>query len=103
MAQFDIYPNPGIRKVEIPYLVSVQNDHITSKTGATVVIPLRANAQPVDIMAPLVEVVGKGQFVLSADEIFAIDTSRLKTPLAILSVADRAKIKPAVDKVIGEY
>jgi hypothetical protein len=54
-------------------------------------------------MAPLVEVVGKGQFVLSADEIFAIDTSRLKTPLAILSVADRAKIKPAVDKVIGEY
>ncbi|MEI7842387.1 MAG: CcdB family protein [Gallionellaceae bacterium] len=103
MAQFDIYPNPGIRKVEIPYLASVQNDHITSKTGATVVIPLRANAQPVDIMAPLVEVAGKGQFVLSADEIFAIETTRLKAPVAMLNMTDRAKIKPAINKVIGEY
>lgn len=103
MAQFDIYPNPSIRKAEIPYLVSVQNDHITSKTGATVVIPLRADAQPVDIMAPLVEVAGKGLLVLSTDEIFAIDTAKLKAPLAMLSMIDRAKIKPAIDKVIGEY
>ena len=103
MAQFDIYPNPGTRKVEIPYLVSVQNDHITSKTGATVVIPLRANVMPVEIMAPLIEVPGQGQFVLSTDEIFAIDTARLKAPVAVLNMADRAKIKPAVDKVIGEY
>ncbi len=103
MAQFDIYPNPGLRRVEIPYLVSVQNDHITSKTGATVVIPLRANAQPVEIMAPLVEVAGQGAFVLSADEIFAIDTARLKASVATLNLVDRAKIKPAIDKVIGEY
>jgi len=103
VAQFDIYPNPGNRKVEIPYLVSVQNDHITSKTGATVVIPLRANAQAVDIMAPLVEVATKGKFVLSTDEIFAIDTARLKTPIAKLNIVDRAKIKPAIDKAIGEY
>jgi mRNA-degrading endonuclease toxin of MazEF toxin-antitoxin module len=103
MAQFDIYLNPGTLKAEIPYLVSVQNDHITSRTGVTVVIPLRANTQPVDIMAPLIEVAGKGQFVLSNDEIFAIDAFRLKTPLATLNRADRAKINPAVDKVIGEY
>ena len=103
MSQFDIYPNPGTKKVEIPYLVSVQNDHITSKTGATVVIPLRANAKPVDIMAPLVEISVQGQFVLSADEIFAIDTSRLKAPVAKLNMNDRAKIKLAIDKVIGEY
>jgi mRNA-degrading endonuclease toxin of MazEF toxin-antitoxin module len=103
LAQFDIYPNPGTRKVEIPYLVSVQNDHITSKTGATVVIPLRANAKPVEIMAPLIEVSGQGQFVLSTDEIFAIDTARLKAPVAKLNTNDRAKIKPAIDKVIGEY
>ena len=103
MAQFDIYPNPGAKKTEIPYLFSVQNDHVTSKTGATVVIPLRANAQPVDIMAPLIEIAGKGQFVLSTDEIFAIDTVRFKAPLAKLSAVDRAKIKPAMDKVTGEY
>ena len=103
MAQFDIYPNPGLKKADIPYLVSVQNDHITSKTGATVVIPLRANAQAVDIMAPLVEVAGHGKFVMSTDEIFAIDSIRLKVPVAKLSLIDRAKIKPAVDKVIGDY
>src|ERR1019366_110657 len=102
MAQFDIYPNPGLKKLEIPYLVAVQNDHITSRTGATVVIPLRANAQPVEIMAPLVEVPGQGVFVLSTDEIFAIDTGRLKANVGRLSLSDRAKIKPAVDKVIGE-
>ncbi|MFA5370981.1 MAG: CcdB family protein [Sideroxydans sp.] len=59
MAQFDIYPNPGTKKAEIPYLVSIQNDHITSNTGAAAVIPLRANAKSVDIMAPLVDVVGQ--------------------------------------------
>ena len=103
LAQFDIYPNPGAKKTEIPWLVSIQNNHITSKTGATVVIPLRANAQPVEIMAPLVEVPGHGQFVLSADEIFAIDSARLQAPCAMLGLADRTKIKPAIDKVIGEY
>ncbi len=103
MAQFDIYPNPGTKRAEIPYLVAIQNDHITRKTGATVVIPLRANAQPVDVMAPVVEVSGAGRFVLSTDEIFAIDASRLKSPVAKLSAEDREKIRPAIDKVIGEY
>ena len=103
MAQFHIYPNPGTKKVEIPYLVAVQNDHITSRTGATVVIPLRADAHPVEVLAPLVEVPGQGLFVLSADEIFAIDAVRLKQSIGMLSPGDRAKIKPALDKVIGEY
>ena len=103
MAQYHIYPNPGTKSVAIPYLVAVQNDHITSRTGACVVMPLRANAQPVEIMAPLVEVPGIGAFVLSADEIFAIDVARLKQPVGMLGLADRAKIKPAIDKVIGEY
>jgi hypothetical protein len=42
-------------------------------------------------------------FVLSTDEIFAIDTARLKLPVGMLSPADRARIKPALDKIIGEY
>jgi len=103
LAQFDIYPNPGVKKAEIPFLVAIQNDHITSRTGACVVIPLRANAQPVETIAPLVDIPGAGLFVLSSDEIFAIDSSRLRHPVATLSAQDRAKIKPALDKVIGEY
>ncbi len=103
MAQFEIYRNPGMKHVEIPFLVAVQNDHITSRTGATVVIPLRSNAQPVEIMAPFVEVEGHGRYVLSADEIFTIDTSRLKIPVGVLSLNDRAKIRSAIDKILGDY
>lgn len=66
-------------------------------------IPLRANAQPIEVMAPLVIVEGRGEFVLSTDELFAIDSARLKNPVGFLSLTDRAKIRPALDKVIGEY
>ena len=103
MAQYDIYPNPGSKSVDIPFLLAIQNDHLTSRTGASVVIPLRANMQPIDILAPLVDVPGYGALVLSSDEIFAIDQSRLRNAYAKLGVIDRAKIKPAIDKLIGDY
>ena len=103
MPQFDIYPNPGQKKLDIPYLVVIQNNHISSRTGTSVVIPLRANSQPTEIIYPLVAVPGVGAFVLSSDEIFAIDNTRLRNPVGALSLPDRAKISPAIDKVIGEY
>ncbi|MBL8430855.1 MAG: CcdB family protein [Dechloromonas sp.] len=103
MPQFDIYPNPGQKKLDIPYLVVIQNNHISSRTGTSVVIPLRANSQPTEIIYPLVAVPGVGAFVLSSDEIFAIDNTRLRNPVGALSLTDRAKIRPAIDKVIGEY
>ena len=103
MPQFDIYPNPGQKKLDIPYLVVIQNNHISSRTGTSVVIPLRANSQPAEIIYPLVTVPGVGDLVLSSDEIFAIDNTRLRNPVGTLSLADRGKIKPALDKVIGEY
>lgn len=103
MAQYDIYPNPGSRTADIPFLVAIQNDLISSRTGATVVIPLRAKLPPVEIMAPLVEVPGHGNFVLSTDEIFTIDNHRLHHAVGSLNLADRAKIRPAIDKLIGEY
>ena len=103
MPQFDIYPNPGQKKLDIPYLVVIQNNHISSQTGTSVVIPLRANSQPAEIIYPLVTVPRVGDFVLSSDEIFAIDNTRLRNPIGTLSVLDRSKIKPALDKVIGEY
>ena len=103
MPQFDIYPNPGQKKLDIPYLAVIQNNHISSRTGTSVVIPLRANSQPVEIIYPLVTVLGVGDFVLSSDEIFTIDNTRLRNPIGALSVLDRSKIKPALDKVIGEY
>ena len=101
--QYQIYPSPGSNKKDIPFLVVVQNNHISSKTGASVVIPLRANTHSVEVMNPLVEVPGQGSFVLSADEIFAIENVRLRNPVGSLSMEDRLKIKPAIDLVIGDF
>lgn len=101
--QYQIYPSPGSNKQDIPFLVVVQNNHISSRTGAAVVIPLRAGVPPIEVMNPLVEVPGHGALVLSADEIFAIDNARLRNPIGSLSMDDRLKIKPAIDLVIGDF
>lgn len=101
--QYQIYPSPGRNKTDIPFLVVVQNNHISSRTGASVVIPLRANVEPVEVMNPMVDVPGHGPLVLSADEIFAIDNARLRNPVGSLSMEDRSKIKPAIDLVIGDF
>lgn len=101
--QYQIYPNPGTNKKDIPFLVVVQNNHISSRTGASVVIPLRDNVPPIEVMNPLVDVPGYGALVLSSDEIFAIDNTRLRNPVGSLSMEDRLKIKPAIDLVIGDF
>jgi mRNA-degrading endonuclease toxin of MazEF toxin-antitoxin module len=101
--QYQIYPSPGSNKKDIPFLVVVQNNHISKRTGAAVVIPLRTNIKPIEVMNPLVDVPGHGPLVLSADEIFAIDTARLRNPVGSLGVEDRLKIKPAIDLVIGDF
>lgn len=67
------------------------------------VIPLRANVPPIEVMNPLVEVPGYGSLVLSANEIFAIDNSRLRHSVGSLSAEDRMKIRPAIDLVIGDF
>lgn len=101
--QYGVYPNPGGNKKDIPFLVVIQNNHISSWTGASVVVPLRANVPPIEIMNPLVDVPGHGPLVLSADEIFTIDNVRLRNPVGSLGMEDRLKIKPAIDLVIGDY
>lgn len=101
--QYRIFPSPGANRKDIPFLLVVQNNHISSRTGASVVIPLRANVSPIEVMNPLIEVPGYGALVLSADEIFAIDNARLRNPVGSLSMEDRLKIKPAIDLVIGDF
>lgn len=101
--QYAIYPNPGSNKKDIPFLVVVQNNHISSRTGASVVIPLRANVPPIEVMNPSIDVPGHGALVLCADEIFTIENARLRNPVGSLSVDDRLKIKPAIDLVIGDF
>lgn len=101
--QYQIYPNPGSSLKDIPFIVVVQNNPISTRTGASVVIPLRAYVQPIEVMNPLVNVPGYGSLVLSVDEIFTIDNVRRHNPVGSLSMEDRMKIKPAVDLVIGDF
>ena len=101
--QYQIYPSPGSNKKAIPFLVVIQNNHISSRTGASVVIPLRIGVPPIEVMNPPVDVPGHGLHILSADELFAIDNTRLRNPVGSLSLEDRLKIKPAIDLVIGDF
>lgn len=57
-------------------------------------------SQPVP---PPVDVPGHDRLVLSTDEIFAIDNSRLKAPIGSLGPANRARFRPAIDKVVSDY
>jgi len=103
VAQFDIYRNPGRNSKDVPFLLSVQNDHISSRTGATVVIPLRTNALAIETLAPKVRVGDYGEFVMSTDDLFAIEASFLKAPIGSLELGDRGKVRPALDKLFGDY
>jgi mRNA-degrading endonuclease toxin of MazEF toxin-antitoxin module len=100
---YAIYPSPGSHTKDIPFLVVVQNNHIARCTGASVVIPLRANVPPIEVMNPVVDVPGHGSLVLCADEIFTIENARLRNAVGSLSMEDRLKIKPALDLVIGDF
>ena len=40
---------------------------------------------------------------MSTDELFAIETSLLKSVVASLAYEDRIKVRPALDKLFGDY
>ena len=67
------------------------------------VIPLRSSVSTVEVLAPAVTVGGHGEFVMCTDELFAIDVTALKGVVAKLSAGDRLKVRPALDKLFGDY
>ena len=40
---------------------------------------------------------------MSTDELFAIEASFLKAPIGSLELGDRGKVRPALDKLFGDY
>jgi len=99
MAQFDVHPNPNPASRErIPFLVALPSD-LLGAFDATVVAPLRLKAEldvvPVLRLNPMVRIDDQ-TYLLRTQELAAILTRSLKTPVANLS-AQREEILAALD------
>ncbi len=104
MARFDVYPHPDadLRRTT-PYLLDVQNNHI-SRVATRVVVPLRsANfvTQPMRDLNPTFEIAGK-QVVLDTTALAAIPSAELKKPIAGLASQSGA-IMAALDVLFGAF
>lgn len=99
MTQFDVYPNPNpTSRSRVPYLVALPSD-LLGTFDATVVAPLRLKSDPDVIpvlrLNPIVKIDGTEHF-LRPQELAAIATRSLKTPVANLSL-QREEILAALD------
>jgi toxin CcdB len=104
LARFDVYSHPDatLRRAT-PYLLDVQNSHI-SGLATRVVIPLRAaSAFPVRMrdLNPLFTVAGK-EVVADSAALAAFPAAELKLPVA--SLASRSdEVLGALDTLFGSY
>ena len=104
MARFDVYPHPdAVLRKKTPYLLDVQNDHI-SRIATRVVVPLRPVAyfpQPMRDLNPTFKIAGQ-EMVLDTAALAAIPSAELKRPLLNLSTQSAA-IVAALDVLFGAY
>jgi toxin CcdB len=104
MARFDVYPHPdAVLRKKTPYLLDVQNNHI-SRIATRVVVPLRAAnlfTQPMRDLNPTFEIAGK-RVVLDTAAVAAIPSAQLKRPIAGL-VSQSGAIMAALDVLFGAY
>lgn len=104
MARFDIYPHPdAVLRKKTPYLLDVQNNHI-SRIATRVVIPLRAAnlfTQPMRDLNPAFDVAGK-QVVLDTAALAAVPSAELKKPVLNLA-SQSAAVIAALDVLSGAY
>ncbi len=104
MARFDVYPHPdAVLRRKTPYLLDVQNNHI-SRVATRVVVPLRPASlftQPMRDLNPTFEIAGK-QMVLDTAALAAIPSVELKKP--VLNLGSRSSaVVAALDVLFGAY
>lgn len=104
MARFDVCPHPdAVLRKATPYLLDVQNNHI-SRIATRVVVPLRAAnlfTQPMRDLNPTFDVAGK-QVVLDTAALAAVPSAELKKP--VLNLASQgATVVAALDVLFGAY
>ena len=104
MARFDVYPHPdAVLRKKTPYLLDVQNNHI-SRIATRVVVPMRPAslfAQPMRDLNPKFEIAGK-EVVLDTAALAAISSAELKRPVLNLA-SQSAAIVAALDVLFGAY
>jgi toxin CcdB len=105
MAQFDVYPNPNpASRARTPFVVALSSD-LLGTLDATVVAPLRLKSElgvlPVLRLNPVV-VIADQTYLLRAQELAAIGSRSLKTPIANLS-AQREEILAALDFLFAGF
>lgn len=104
MARFDVYPHPdAVLRKKTPYLLDVQNNHI-SRIATRVVVPLRPASlvtQPMRDLNPTFEIAGK-DVVLDTATLAAVPSADLKKP--VLNLASQSTvIVAALDVLFGAY
>jgi toxin CcdB len=104
MARFDVYPHPdAVLRKKTPYLLDVQNNHI-SRIATRVVVPMRAAnlfTQPMRDLNPTFEIAGK-RVVLDTAALAAIPSAELKKPIVGLA-SESGAIMAALDVLFGAY
>ena len=104
MARFDAYANPDPdERGHTPYLLDVQNEHISS-LQSRVVIPLRSEAAfgpRARDLNPLLDVAGQA-VVLDTAALAAVPLALLRPP-ALPLTSGRAELLAALDTLFGGY
>lgn len=104
MARFDVYPHPdAVSRKKTPYLLDVQNHHI-SRLATRVVVPMRPATlftQPMRDLNPTFEIAGK-MVVLDTAALAAVPSAELKKPVFNLASQSTA-IVAALDVLFGAY
>ena len=104
MARFDVYANPeAAERKHSPYLLDVQNNHI-SALSTRAVVPLRREAMfgpPARNLNPALTV-GNDLVVLDTATLGAVPVQALRKPIANLREA-HALIQEALDALFGAY
>ena len=104
MARFDVYPHPDVvLRTKTPYLLDVQNNHI-SRIATRVVVPLRPASlftQPMRDLNPTFEISGK-PMVLDTAALAAIPSAELKKPILSLT-SQSGVITAALDMLFGAF
>ena len=87
MARFDVYCNPGRKRVNVPWLLDVQSNHLDA-LATRIVIPLRRldcfpNVPLPEDLIPVVMIDGVA-CLLDTPQLAAIPGNELKNPVASL-------------------
>lgn len=105
MARFDVFHNNGRTKLNTPYLLDIQSNHLEA-LGTRIVIPLRRldRFPPIKLprdLLPLFVIEGV-DCLLDVPQLGAIPASELKECMTSLA-GYRLAITTAIDRLFGGY